>query len=90
MFYAWTPGIYVRARLPENVFKGVERNLVRMVTNSVDVLCLTLCTETEYDRTEFGVPLEIRPHRAAQLVCAMFGVEPVEIPACQACRYTGP
>lgn len=90
MFYAWTPGVYVRARLLENSFKGVERNLVRAVTNSVDVLCLTLCTETGYVRTGFGVPLEIRPHKASQLVCAMFGVEPVEILACRVCRYTGP
>ena len=92
MFYAWTPGVYVRARLLENILKDVKRDLVRVIANSVDVLCIvTVCIiKPGYDRTGLGVLLEILPRKIPQLVCAMFWVGPEEIPACQACRYTGP
>lgn len=41
MFYAWTPSVHVRAWLSEDILEDVKHNLVRVVTNSVNVLCVT-------------------------------------------------
>ena len=42
MLYAWTPNAHVGAWLSENILEDVKRNLIRTVTNSVNVLCITL------------------------------------------------
>jgi hypothetical protein len=90
MFYTWTPDVCIRAWLLENILEDIKRNLVCVIANSVNVLCITLGTEAEDYITGSGVPLEIRPRKKFQLVCAMFRVGPIETPACLACRYTGP
>lgn len=92
MFYAGTPDLYICAWLLENILEDIKRNLVCVVANSVNVLCITLSIEAGYDMTgsESGVPLDIRPRKKFQLVCVMFCAGLIEIPVCLACQCTGP
>jgi hypothetical protein len=48
VFYTRAPYIHVRARLAEYVLENVQHNLIRTVTNGMDVLLVALAIGTRY------------------------------------------